>query len=564
MKSFISKLLKIIFIIAALVVLIHGMTPALYAHAEAVNSLQDSEQSQVLAAVSPAGSRGELWPEAVKVWKTGPVLGMDDQSPTTIPELVPGAARAPETIYQTSESQGVKLSVPKNIIVVSKVIPDKVSFPLMISASEPGMSVEVNEINVMSGNQLLLKITASPPVNTLDDKYFTGGQNIIPKNLSDINLAVPLTGLPVVQGQPLELVTTVKAVYKGQMVQLTVVGTLTIASLPALKNWYCGDGHMHSNFYSPGSRVADDGLLPPADVIKTMSTIGYQWVIMTAHKGAIDSQTAWKNYWATCDKLQADCGMPVCPGIEISTNSNAHALAYGQRPSKMPPHSQSLSESQLLKAIAGQNPGISFGGQAHPSGYYFWKSWPSGSRLAELLSGETAADCKNYQLWLDYLKRNLSNTLRTGVFCAGVGNSDFHTGKPVGCTWLYSTSYASNQRDPIWAALKAGRLSASGRGDFGAFAVNGYMPGSVLRKPVSLTCTVIQQPISGAHCEAFVIRDANGENIWQSPLHPPAATNIAIPLPAGDTFYHVYFIFSDDNSGEVKSDVITSPVFIDR
>lgn len=442
MESFISKSLKVFVTLAIMVVLIHGMTPALYAHAEAVNSLEDAEQSLVLAAVYPAGNLGELWPEAVKAWKTGPVLSMADQSPTTIPEVVPGAARTPEAIYQTSEDQGVRLSVPRNSLILSKVIPDKVSFPLIISASEPGLPVEVNEINVMSG-------------------------------------------------------------------------------------------------------------------------IGYQWMIMMAHKGAIDTQAAWKNYWAACDNLQAGCGIPVCPGIEITSNNGAHALAYGQRPSKMPPHSQTLAESPLLKAIAGLNPGNSFGGRAHPRGYYSWKSWPSSSRLVELLSGETAADRKSYQLWLDSLKRNLSNTLRDGVFCAGAGNSDFHTGNPVGCTWLYSTSYASNQRDPIWAELKAGRVSASGRGDFGAFAVNGYMPGSVLKKPVSLTFTVIQQPISGAHCEAFVIRDTNGQNIWQSPLHPPEATNIAIPLPAGDTFYHVYFIFSDDNLGTIKSDVITSPVFID-
>lgn len=90
------------------------------------------------------------------------------------------------------------------------------------------------------------------------------------------------------------------------------------------------------------------------------------------------------------------------------------------------------------------------------------------------------------------------------------------------------------------------------------------MQGSVLRNPSSLSCYIVQQPISGAHCEQFVIRNKNGTNIWVSPIHPAQTTTVSLPVPSTDDFYYVHFVFAHDPNTNTVSDVLTSPIFIDR
>jgi len=321
---------------------------------------------------------------------------------------------------------------------------------------------------------------------------------------------------------------------------------------------------MYSNWKNPGSPEGDDGFYDIPTVIQTMKNMGYLWTIMTPHMKAINNLTAWNNFWSSCDSAQSSKGIPVCPGVEIASVNDAHALAYWQRKDKMPPDEHKYSESELITRITEQNSGYSYGGLAHPNGYYYWNSWPSNSRTAELISNSYTIDWTTYNEWLEHLKNNLSTTLSTGAFCAAVGNSDYHLGTPGGCTWLYNKNYASNQRGPIWAAIKAGRTSASGRGNLGVFAVNGYVQGSVLRNPSSLQFYVVQQPISGAFCKQFAIYDKNSNIVYMSQTNPPETTNVTLPVPSSDNFYYVYFVFFHDPYGNITSDVITSPIFVDR
>ncbi|MBC7343568.1 MAG: hypothetical protein H5U02_14170 [Clostridia bacterium] len=194
----------------------------------------------------------------------------------------------------------------------------------------------------------------------------------------------------------------------------------------------------------------------------------------------------------------------------------------------------------------------------------------TGFRAIELLSYEYIASEETKNKWFDLLRVGLVNTIATGEFVVGVGNTDWHAwmlwAKPGdrGFTWVYTQDYQYYLRSPIWNAIRSGHVSASGRKDLGVFAVNGTVQGSVIKVSAQgqLQFKLVQQPVTGRRCTMVRIVDAY-RNPIRNIANPGTETYVTLPPPPNDTFYVVKFEFAaTDGSG--PSDVWCNPIFIDR
>ncbi|MBC7343678.1 MAG: hypothetical protein H5U02_14745 [Clostridia bacterium] len=196
----------------------------------------------------------------------------------------------------------------------------------------------------------------------------------------------------------------------------------------------------------------------------------------------------------------------------------------------------------------------------------------TGFRAIELLSYEYIASEETKNKWFDLLRVNLADTIATGKFVVGVGNTDWHSWMEFyetypgnrGFSWVYTQDYQYYLRSSIWNAIRSGHVSASGRKDLGVFAVNGTVQGSVIKVSAQgqLQFKLVQQPVTGRRCTMVRIVDA-----WRNPIrniaNPGTETYVTLPPPPNDTFYVVKFEFTATDGSE-PSDVWCNPIFIDR
>lgn len=92
----------------------------------------------------------------------------------------------------------------------------------------------------------------------------------IPSGMCLREITVPLKDPAPAKGQPSTLQVTARLIINGKTAELTLNANLILASLPSYQDWYCGDGHMHANFKTPGSKAGDDGWHSIAQVINMM------------------------------------------------------------------------------------------------------------------------------------------------------------------------------------------------------------------------------------------------------------------------------------------------------
>lgn len=150
----------------------------------------------------------------------------------------------------------------------------------------------------------------------------------------------------------------------------------------------------------------------------------------------------------------------------------------------------------------------------------------------------------------------------------GIAGSDAHylmDPGGAGFTWLYSTSYTATYREAIWSAIKAGKVSASGRKDLGVFALNNASQGSVIQvsSSGSLSFKLVQQPVTGRKCTQITIRDKNN-TILRTISNPTATeTYVTLPAPTSNNFYVVKFVFAKTDNTDY-SHVWANPIFVKK
>jgi len=377
------------------------------------------------------------------------------------------------------------------------------------------------------------------------------------------DLRVSLEDLVLKEEDSIRLFTTATFEVGKKNFSATTETLVTIASLPSRAYWYGGDGHIHSAWSPDVVGISIDSRAAYA------ANNGFKWLAMTDHADGIGSN--WQSYLSQCNTAQTNRGIVVAPGAEITSASpHGDAPGYWLSTAKTSiPANKTYPPQQLINQINNHNPGYSYAGIAHPYGRPAWPDWSvTGFRTMELLSNERQASSSTINKWFELLRTGLSGTIAGGGFVVGTGNTDAHNiiaPGDNGFTWLYTTSYSPADRGAIWAAIEAGRVSASGRKDLGVFTLNNAVQGSVIRVTGSdtLTFNLIQQPVSGRKCTQITIRDKNN-SIVKTISNPAASETTWFTLvPTSDTFYVVKFVFAKKDNTDY-SHVWANPIFIDR
>jgi hypothetical protein len=379
------------------------------------------------------------------------------------------------------------------------------------------------------------------------------------------HLTIDVRDLQLKEGDVVPIQLTAHATIDGVPIAVEVGLQYSVLSLPVRNGWYGGDGHVHTAWSPDMWEESIDERAAYA------ANNGHKWIIITDHEDGInDLWSTADGYVAQCNSAQTNRSIPVCPGAEIATSpaTDSHCLGYALKESAATiPDNQALAPQALINAINSHNSPSSYAIIAHPYGSYMWDDWTvAGFRGLELLCQETSASSTTINKWFELLRSGLSSTISTGKFVVGIGTSDCHVFQAPGFkgfTWVYTTSYSSSSRTAIWAAIRTGRVSASGLKDLGCFGLNNYAQGSVINTTPGSTLTfkLIQQPVTGRKCTKITIynKDQGVVNSFNNPSS--TETTWSTTAPSADGFYVVKFDFTT-TSGSSPSQVWANPIFI--
>lgn len=505
-----------------------------------------------------------------------------------------------ESLYQAKElfsfsetPGGLALLITRREVTLYQENPQELFLPLVVVNRTGREVVKLKEITISdtsakAGAKLSLDFDlkdVSDIAPTRDDILSTLIEHDTEKHKELLRrsylegVRVSLEGLSLRDGDSLKL-STIATLEVGKNTFTTTVNTLvTIASLPVRTGWQGGDGHVHTTWSDGG---AGNTILARANHAKNN---GQRWIAITDHEDGIRTK-GWQAYVSECNSAQSSTGIPVLPGVEITTvltqgdpNSTPQGDALGYCLSLTQttiPQNKQHTPQNLINAINAHNTPNSYTVIAHPykGGNLSWKNWNvTGFRVMELLSWEIRASTSTINKWFELLRAGLNSTIAGGGFVVGIGCTDaHHISAPGdrGFSWVYAPNYTPTDRNAIWSAIRMGRVSASGRKDLGVFSLNGFAQGSVVQVTGSNTLTfrLIQQPVSGRRCVGITIRDSNN-TVIHTVTNPTATETIwTIPAPANDTFYLVRFVFTtphpEHGYDTDHSDVWTNPIFVDR
>jgi len=342
------------------------------------------------------------------------------------------------------------------------------------------------------------------------------------------------------------------------------VNLIYLNSLSSQEGWYPGDGHMHTNY--------SDGFWNTIGMRRNQAyNSDLKWIIITDH-GWNYLVNNWNNYKTECTNAQkVTPNITVCPGEEIATSdTDSHYLSYKMDNINTPLLDHTYDRYGTIYWVLNNG---ALGFVAHP--YWTpstWTDWHdyTGLRGIELISGNNVVDDTQLQEWDDYLRNNLSNTMRDSNhrFCVGLGNSDEHIGE-IGyiMTYIYtgSSQPPGTYRPSVYNALERGRATASSDGSLLIHKITtggSYLPGYYMQKSSSGYITVnvdAKRAISYCEWAEIQIITKNGiivdDLIWNQ---YEINRNYSIWVNQ-DTYVRAQIIFY----GNGYSYCFSNPIFID-
>lgn len=468
------------------------------------------------------------------------------------------------------EDQSLLIVTPKTVRT-NVMPPDKLWIPLFVTVPKGGKVKDLKEVTIEVGGRLT-RLDASAVLEPQDiatsDLVKKLGENseapsvlTVLKRGKYMSIEVDVSGLSLKEGDMIPVTITARGSDGGQAFESAVTSTYVVMSLPSRTGWYAGDGHIHSAWSPDVVAVSIDGRASSA------VTHGLKWIVITDHQDGIDD--LWLTYVSQCNTAQTNRGIPVLPGLEVTAleaDGGADALGYAlSETNPNIPVNQAMTPQDLLTAINEHNPNISYPIIAHPYGSPDWDTWTAtGFRGIELFSAEVATpNPSTVSKWFSLLRSGLAGTMSNGRFIVAMGSSDAHNlwgPGDMGMTWAYIPNYSSSNRTAVWDAIRAGRLSASGTGNLGCFALNDLPQGSIVNTTPgsSLTFKLVQQPETGFTCTQIVIYDTNQTAIQSFP-NPSTETTWKTTAPSSDGFYIVKFVF--DSYGTLY-EVWANPIFV--
>lgn len=482
--------------------------------------------------------------------------------------------------------------ITKEELIVHQIEPEEIQLSLIALDTKVEAKVKLKEITISDeAGRIRTRLFPEIELESINDiapseadilsllmnAHFPKHKELFERSYFNPIISVPVDEFKLKDGESIKLFTTVTFEVEKETRSTTAQTLVTIAALPTATYWYGGDGHVHSD-WSP------DVIGPNTSINARTSYAaanGFKWIAITDHSNGIGNN--WLTYVSQCNSAQSTYGIPVLPGAEITAkqwNTTLSQYVYGDclgywlstTASTIPANWAYICQG-LITAINNHNPGYSYAVIAHPygggTGAVSWPDWSvTGFRAIELLSNEIQASTATIDKWFSILRANLPSVLAGGRFVVGIGNSDCHYITPpgeAGFTWVYSTTYSPTNRGGIWAAIKAGRCSASGRKDLGYFTVNGAQQGSkiVATGATVLNFAITQRPVTGRKCTQLTIRNKNNTILRTISNPTTTTTNVLLYPPAADDFYIVKFVFATTASTDY-SHVWTNPIFVDR
>jgi hypothetical protein len=473
--------------------------------------------------------------------------------------------------FTYGEGPGCLLVVVPKVVRTWVVPPSVLSVPVFVTVSSGGTTVELSEVTVQ-----LKSYTASFPTSArLEPQARTRDEilnalagepaqaiGVLRKGIW-LSLEIDVSGLGLRDGEVVPITVTASGLTGATRLQASTEALYGVTSLPSRAGWYAGDGHIHTAWSPDVILVSIDGRASSA------VSHGLKWIVITDHADGIGG--SWPSYVSQCNTAQTNRGIPVLPGFEctaLEADSGADALGYAcKETASSIPTNNALTPQQLIDAVNAHNTPYSYSVIAHPYGLPDWDTWTAtGYRCMELLSNEATAKSSTVSKWFSLLSSGLANTILTGKFVVGTGNSDCHNNcgpGDTGLTWLYCPSYGSTNRTAIWNAIRAGAASASALGDLGCFSLNNYMQGSVVNvfPGSTLEFKLVQQPLSTSTCTQLTIYKQN-QTVLKGFTNPSTTETIyQTTALSTDTFYLVKFTFFDGVT-LMYYEVWASPVFV--
>ncbi|HZD59558.1 MAG TPA: hypothetical protein VE439_03755, partial [Anaerolineae bacterium] len=410
-------------------------------------------------------------------------------------------AKAKEILASNETPEGVALLATRKEITIYHEEPKELSLPVVAINRTNSPSLKLKEITVSDASGTVraqlapdadlagvrdIAPTKDAVLAALVEDDTELNRKLFMRSYVRPDIKVSLDGLSLKYGDSIRLFTTAAFEIGKKNFTTTAEFLVTIAALPSRTNWFGGDGHVHSDW-------SDAYFVTIDNRVRYAANNGFGWIAITDHENLMTSNGGWSKYIGACNGAQSKYGIPVLPGGEVSSvliqgnpssATQGHVLGYWLSLTKTSiPKNSWYTPQNLINEVNNHNPGYSYPVIAHPYGYLSWRNWNvTGFRAMELLSNERQAKTETINKWFELLRAGLSSKIAGGSFIVGTGNTDAHNFMAPGdggFTWLYSETYSPTNRGGIWAAIKAGRVSASGRKDLGIFTISNANQGSV-------------------------------------------------------------------------------------
>ena len=373
---------------------------------------------------------------------------------------------------------------------------------------------------------------------------------------------------------------------------------LSPAGIEDNSTWIRGDLHIHS-LYSDG----DQNLFSIRDQTPNMRGRGYHLVYMTDHVGSdttrylqrsaclcpvgpgmpppCNATSTWQCYVTNTQRVSLP-EVAFFPGAEINTRpdtwfgtaAGGHALLYGMNSLRRHDNNQllfcgTLSGPELVLAAPRPcTPGV-----AHPTTPLPGFQWIypirdyHGVEIMTPWDWRHNLDSSETQWWLaraftpealsDAVNGRGAQSVRTGsdFHWGWAGFAQLYTHVLIPSTWnAWSSAPWNERRQKADGALAAGRTIASHRGGWGRVAVNGAMPGGVVRnipqnQPLSFNVRFIPSRTGSYTIRVFRNNDTGNpvysESVWGT-AGVEITRNFTRSFPGGTQGYWLYIDGSDD------------------
>ncbi|MCX6007579.1 MAG: CehA/McbA family metallohydrolase, partial [Chloroflexi bacterium] len=496
-----------------------------------------------------------------------------------------------EMIHGESSTGNLMLLVPKQVETY-RVPPIEVWVPITILALANPTKLESIKATIQGGESITQVTTDLIPVNRSVAEVLSATQDPESTSFADLmektyqtTLKIDVSSMNLKEGSIIPIsMEVISSPGSGLAERIQTQIEYSVLALPQVTNWYGGDHHVHTTWSiaDHADTLANDHDIDTA-VAWAKTVLGFKWIGITDHAQALQHpsilypERSWSSYVDTCNQAMDKYGIPVLTGAEFSTNFGGHLIGYNMNlnADTIPEDNQSILHQDLINQVTATNPPNSFAVIAHPYSKnpaplpsYPWTNWDvSNIGGMELMTDETTVKQDTINTWFSLLNRGLPATLNENArFVVGVGCSDYHfwpqeLGKAF--TWVYMPSpiQPSNPNN-IWDAIRAGRVSASGRGDLGFFTLDGSEQGSVVtvNQGDTLTFMISQEAVTNRRCKSITIYGKEG-NVVRSFSEPIAKTVSCTTTVSGDNFYVVGFEFWDGTALSL-GEVWANPIFV--